>query len=91
MIFITRYQLKPHMTKSEVKELMEVFATVGNTPGTKAHYVNADGGGGIVIAESDDPKEGYGNMLNYSQWISFETKVMLTVEEAVPILGQYLG
>jgi hypothetical protein len=91
MIFITTYKLKPHLTKGETKELMGVFATVGNTPGTQAHYVNADGGGGIVIAESDDPAEGYANLLNYQQWIEFETKTMLKVEDAVPLIGAYLG
>ena len=91
MIFITTYKLKPHLNKGEIKELMSVFATVGNTPGTQAHYVNGDGGGGIVIAESDDPAEGYANLLNYTQWMEFETKVMLKVEDAVPIIGAYLG
>jgi len=91
MIFITHYKAKPHMTKEETKELMAVFATVGNAPGTVAHYVNPDGGGGIVIAESDDPAEGYANLLNYGQWMEFETKVMLKVEDAVPLIGAYLG
>ena len=91
MIFITHYKVKPHISKQETKELMSVFATVGNAPGTVAHYVNADGGGGIVIAESDDPAEGYANLLNYGQWMEFETKVMLKVEDAVPLIGAYLG
>ena len=91
MIFITTYKLKPHITKAETKELMSVFATIGNAPGTLAHYVNADGGGGIAIAESDDPAEGYANLLNYQQWIQFESKVMLKVEDAVPLIGAYLG
>lgn len=91
MIFITTYKMKPHLTKEETKELMGVFATVGNGPGTIAHYVYADGGGGVSIAESDDPAEGYANLLNYQQWMEFETKVMLKVEDAVPLIGAYLG
>jgi hypothetical protein len=91
MIFVTTYRLKPHLTKEEQKALMSVYSKVGNTPGTTAHYVNADGGGGVVIAESDDPKEGYTNLLNYTQWIEFETKVMLKVEDAVPLILNYLG
>ena len=91
MIFVTTYKLKSHITKAETKELMSVFATIGNAPGTLAHYVNADGGGGIAIAESDDPAEGYANLLNYQQWIQFESKVMLKVEDAVPLIGAYLG
>ena len=91
MIFITTYKLKPHITKEETKQLMAVFATIGNAPGTQAHYVNADGGGGIAIAESDDPAEGYANLLNDQQWIDFESKVMLKVEDAIPLIGAYLG
>ena len=53
--------------------------------------MNADGGGGVVIAESDDPREGYANLLNYQQWMEFETKVMLKVEDAMPLIGAYLG
>jgi len=44
-----------------------------------------------VIAESDDPAEGYANLLNYNQWMEFETKVMLKVEDAIPLIGAYLG
>jgi hypothetical protein len=84
MIFITTYKTKPYMTKGETKELMEVFAKAGNAPGTTAHYVAADGSQGVVISQSDDPTEGYRNLLNYGEWIEFDTKVMLTVEEAVP-------
>ncbi|MGB3051762.1 MAG: DUF3303 family protein [Polyangiales bacterium] len=91
MIFITTYKIKPHITKEETKQLMGVFATVGTTPGTQAHYVSADGGGGIVIAESDDPAEAYANLLNYQQWMEFDSKVMLKVEDAVPLIGAYLG
>ena len=91
MIFVTTYKLKPHISKEETKQLMSVFATIGNAPGTVAHYVNADGGGGVAIAESDDPAEGYANLLNYQQWIEFDSKVMLKVEDAVPLIGAYLG
>ena len=91
MIFVTTYKLKPHINKEETKQLMSVFATIGNAPGTVAHYVNADGGGGVAIAESDDPAEGYANLLNYQQWIEFDSKVMLKVEDAVPLIGAYLG
>lgn len=70
---------------------MGVFAKVGSTPGTLHNFVNADGGGGLVIAESDNPAEGYANLLNYGQWMEFETKVMLKVEDAVPMIADYLG
>ncbi len=54
MISITTYKLKPFLTKDEVRELMSVFAKEGPGPGTTAHYVAADGRGGLVITDSDD-------------------------------------
>ncbi len=84
MIFITNYRIKPFLSKAATSDLMGVFAKVGDAPGTTAHYVYADGGGGVVITESEDPTEGYRNLLNYSEWIEFDTKVVLRVEDAVP-------
>ena len=84
MIFITTYKLKPFLTKDETRELMAVFAEVGPGPGTTAHYVAADGSHGVVIGESDDPAEGYRNILNFTQWVEYETRVMLSIDQAVP-------
>jgi hypothetical protein len=84
MIFITTYKLKPFLSKEETADLMGVFAKEGVAPGTSAHYVAADGSHGVVIAESDDPAVGYRNLLNYTQWIEYDTSVMLTIEQAVP-------
>ncbi len=53
MMFVTRYDTKPHMTKAELKDMMDLFASVGEAPGTMAHYVDADGGGGWIVSESD--------------------------------------
>jgi hypothetical protein len=86
MIIVTNYRFKPFMSKKETKEVLDMFAEVGNAPGTIAHYVATDGHHGIVITETDDPAEGYRNLLNYTQWIEFNTQVVLTVEEAVPLV-----
>jgi len=91
MHIITTYTLNPGLTKDQTRELMEVFATVGNAPGTTAHYVNADGGGGVVVGQNDDINEAYKNLLNYSQWMTFDMQVVLPVDEAVPHIAEYLG
>lgn len=91
MIFITTYKLKPFLSKEETKELMGVFAKEGTAPGTKAHYVAADGSHGVVISETDDVGPVYRNLLNYTQWIEYDSKVMLTIEEAVPLIGDALA
>ncbi|HEX3294354.1 MAG TPA: DUF3303 family protein [Solirubrobacterales bacterium] len=84
MILVTTYKLKPFLSREETRELMDVFAEQGAGPGATAHYVAADGGHGLVISETDDVEGAYRNILNYTQWVEYDTKVMLTVEQAVP-------
>jgi hypothetical protein len=84
MIFITTYKIKPFLSKEETKTLLDVFAKAGPGPGTTAHYVAADGSHGVVIAETDDVVSAYRNIQNYTQWVEYDTKVMLTIEDAVP-------
>jgi hypothetical protein len=91
MIFITTYKIKPFLSKDETKKLLEVFAKEGAAPGTTAHYVAADGSHGVVIGESDDIEPAYRNIQNYTQWVEYDTKVMLTIEKAVPLLMDALG
>jgi len=84
MIFVTTYKVKPYITKAETAELMAVFGEHGKAPGEIAHYVNADGGGGVVISDTDDILGSYRNNLNYSQWLEFESTMVVTVDQAVP-------
>ena len=91
MLFVTTYKIKSFMTQDETKELMAVFAEQGSAPGTIAHYVAADASQGLVISENDNAEEAYRNLLNYNQWMDFDSKVMLTVEDAVPHILDALG
>lgn len=91
MILVTTYKFKPFLTKEETKDVLDVFAKEGVGPGTQAHYVNSDGGGGLVISETDDVEGGFRNILNYTQWVEYETKVMLTVEQALPHIQDALA
>ncbi len=84
MIFVTTYKIKPYISPAETKELMSSFAEIGPGPGTTAHYVAADGSHGVVISENDDLAAAYRNILNYTQWIEFDTTAMLDIDEAVP-------
>jgi hypothetical protein len=34
---------------------------------------------------------GYRNILNYTEWIEYDTKVMLTIEQAVPLIMEGLA
>jgi hypothetical protein len=91
MLFLTTYKIKPYLSNEETKELLEVFATEGPGPGTTAHYVAADGSHGVVVAETDDLAGAYRNLQNYTQWVEYETRVMLPVEEAVPLIMDSLA
>ena len=91
MITMTTYRLRPYMNQDEVKELMTAFAEYGSTAGTKAHYVFADGGGGVVIAENDNFADGYRNILNYTEWVEYETQTLLDIEEALPLIADALS
>ena len=49
------------------------------------------GDAGAVIADTDDVAGGYRNILNYTEWVEYDAKVMLTVEEAMPLIMEALG
>lgn len=91
MLHVVNYTFKPHMSKDEVKALLEAFAAIGNGPGTIAHYVWTDGRGGTVISDTDDLTGTYRNLLNYTEWMEFDHRVALPVEEAVPQVMDYIG
>jgi hypothetical protein len=91
MLLMTRYKVKPYLSNEETKKLLEVFAKVGAGPGVTAHYVAADASHGVVISENDDAAEAYGNLQNYTQWVEYDTKVMITVEQAVPLIMESLA
>ena len=88
---MTTYKIKPYISNEETMKLLEVFAKEGAGPGTTAHYVAADGSHGVVISDTDDVAGAYRNLQNYTQWVEYDSKVMLTVEEAVPLIMEALG
>jgi hypothetical protein len=89
--YVTTYTFKPFMTKDETRTLLEAFAEFGSAPGTTAHFIRQDGAGGIVIGETDDIAALYRNTLNYAEFIEFESHVVLSVEDEVPLVAEYAG
>ena len=51
----------------------------------------ADGSHGVVISDTDDVAGVYANLQNYTQMVEYDSKVMLSVEEAVPLIMQAIG
>ena len=83
MLFISEYKLKPHLTKAEVKRLMDIFGKRGAVEGEIANYVRADGTGGFTIAENDDLTSAYVDVLLYSEYMTFTVTPVLSIDDAV--------
>ena len=84
MLFITTYRFSGTQTPEAAADLMKRFGEMGKSPGELAHYVFADGSGGVVISDSDDAAKMHSTALAYAQWLQFESKLALTVDDAVP-------
>jgi hypothetical protein len=91
MLFAVHYTTRPTAaTKADTAALMTEFGKRGEVPGSIAHYVYP-GGGGVVIAEQDDPSVLYESIIAYSEWLDFDVQVALTIDDAVPKIMNYLG
>ncbi len=91
MLFFTTYHFKPFMSKKESKELLETFSKIGGPAGEVAHYISADNSFGVIISQSDDVTNSYRNILNYSQWVEYETRMVMRIEDAIPHLVDAFG
>jgi len=91
MILVTNYRLKPYLPKAEIKKLMDAFATHGAGPGVSHNYVTADGNQGVTISDTEDVAGSYRNLLNYGEWMEFDSKLMLPIEVAAPLIYDFLG
>jgi hypothetical protein len=86
MLFLTTYKIRPYLPRSEAKKLLDLFGKVGEAPGAIAHYVAADASVGWVITDQEDATSGYAASLQYSEYIEFDTKPVITMEDALPHL-----
>jgi hypothetical protein len=86
MLFMTTYRVKPYLSRSETKELLDLFAKAGAAPGTIAHYVAADNSAGWTIIEAEDATGGYAATLQYSEFVEFDTTPVLSIDDALPHL-----
>lgn len=84
MLFITKYRFNGRQSPQDAEDLMKRFGEMGKSPGELAHYVFADGSGGIVVNETDDATQIHRTSLAYAQWLEFDTKVVVSIDDAVP-------
>lgn len=91
MKFAIFYTLTAESTRENTAALMELFAAKGAVQGTINHYVYADGGGGIVIADETSLEKIYENALAYAPWMDFKMQPIIGIEDAVPQIGAWLS
>lgn len=91
MLFITEYRLNPHMSKADVKRLMDEFGKRGAAEGEIAHYVRADGAGGFTIGELENLDAAYADTLAYSEFMTFTIAPVLKIDDAVGPIMTYIG
>jgi len=91
MLFAINYTTRSSAaSKADTAALMAEFGKRGEVAGTVAHYVYP-GGGGILIAEQDDPAVLYESVTAYAAWLEFDIRPVLTIDAAVPLILNYLG
>jgi hypothetical protein len=91
MLFLSEYTFRPGLKKADFANLMTVFGERGAEAGTVAHYVKADGSGGLVIINQDDTATAYASTLAYSDYLDFTITPLLTIEDAVGPIATYLS
>ncbi len=91
MLFVTHYELNGEPSKERTQELMALFAERGAGPGTLAHYVYADGGAGFVISDESGLEVAYETALAYAPYMQFTTRPILTIDEAVPTIAEWMS
>jgi hypothetical protein len=89
MMYATTYALTGKRSKKRTAKLLELFGERGATPGTIAHYVFADGGGGLLIGTADVMDRLYEDAIHYSPWMELHTRPILEIQEAVQVSGAW--
>ena len=93
MLFITTWRIKDGVRdKADITKLMESFGASPESPGQIASYVYADGSGGVIVAEyTGDDTANYRRSLEFGQWLDIDSKVALDVNDAAPVILEWLG
>jgi hypothetical protein len=91
MLFAIHYTGHPNAnTKADITALMTEFGKRGELAGTIGHYVYP-GGGGFLIVDQEDLSVLYETVTAYGEWLEFDVRPVLTIDEAVPHIASYIG
>jgi hypothetical protein len=95
MLTVTCYRWRDDAhTREAGKLIMDAYGRVGPGAGEIAHYINADGSGGVIVAESDDAASTYRNALEFAEFLDLdrtETHIVLTIEDALPFVTERIS
>lgn len=93
MVNVYRWRDDAHGKEAGMR-IMEAYGKAGDDPGMIAHYLFADGTGGVVVVDSDDPAAAYRTSLYMSEFLDLQathTHPAITLEQALGAVGEYLG
>lgn len=93
VINVYRWRDDTHTTEAG-RRIMEAFGARGTSPNQIAHYVFADGTGGVVITDGDDTSWAYRNALDFAEFLDLdrtESHICLTLDDALPHVADRLG
>jgi hypothetical protein len=95
MLFVDVYRWRDDAHGKETAlRVMEAYGKAGDAPGMIAHYIFADGTGGVVITDTDDAAAGYRNSLYMAEFLDLQathSHPAVTLEQALGAVGEYLG
>lgn len=93
MLFASIYTYREGESEETARRLLKVFANWKPPAGyeIKAHYVLADGSGGVVIAEASAAAAAYEAAAAFTPFMHFRVAPVLDVTESVPIATRVLA
>jgi hypothetical protein len=88
MLYATTYTFRGQVTEESQKRFMHLFSQWKLPKGVtwKAHYVNADGSGGIIISEAKSAEAMFESAAPWNPWLQLHTVPILTIDAAVPTI-----
>jgi hypothetical protein len=95
MLIVTCYRWRNDAhTQDAGKLIMDAYGRQGPGAGEVAHYIYADGTGGVVVAETEDAAAMYRNALEFAEFLDLEateTHIALPIDQALPAVAERLA
>ncbi len=93
-IFLTRYEVKPYMTKHQTDQLLRAYRKdylASEAKPLGAHYLDTSASSGVIIIDSPTPEKLNWQLqmvLAYREFVNFSQGVpLLSMQEADQVIG----